>query len=179
MRCMVMITFETLRKIEREEKAAPGLTKLPEGFFESVASYLSKKVQLRGDEENSELMNAKHTVGDIVKAREKKILISALNFTDSGMEPANLTAEEKQFFDQAASMIMQFRTDSKKFLEPGLTRNSVVVFLEEVPQFVGTDMKNYGPFGKGDVANLPEDVTRLLIEKRFANPIEQKNEAAT
>jgi hypothetical protein len=28
------------------------------------------------------------------------------------------------------------------------------------------------------VANLPEDVTRLLIEKGFANPIDQKDEAA-
>ena len=172
-----MITFETLRKIEREEKSSTGLTRLPEGFFESVASYLSKKVQLKGDEEDSELMNAKHTIGDIVKARERKILVSALNFADSGMEPANLTDEEKRLFDQAASLIMQFRTDSKKFLEPGLTRNSMIVFSEEVPQFVATDMKNYGPFGKGDVANLPEDVCRLLIEKGFANPLDSREAA--
>ena len=174
-----MITFETLRKIEREEKASNGLTRLPEDFFESVASYLSKKIQLKGDEEDSELMNARHTIGDIVKLREKKILVSALNFADSGVEPANLTDEEKGLFDQAASLIMQFRTDSKKFLDPGLARNSMIVFREEVPQFVATDMKNYGPFGKGDVANLPEDVTRLLVEKGFANPIEKKDETAS
>jgi DNA replication factor GINS len=173
-----MLTFETLSRIAREEKASQNLTRLPDGFFEEVASYITKKTQVtEGKEDNWELENARMVLGDIAKARERKILNAALGFVDSGMEPASLAPEEKKLFDQAASLIMQFRTDRKKFLEPGTTRNSMIAFLEEVPQFVGTDMKNYGPFGKGDIANLPEDVTRLLIEKGAAKPIDDKGEA--
>jgi DNA replication initiation complex subunit (GINS family) len=172
-----MLTFETLSRIAREEKATPNLSKLPEGFFEDVASYISKKAQLKeGKDENLELENARMVLGDITKSRERKILTAALGYLDSGMEPASLAPEEKVLFDKAAAMIIQFRQDRKRFLEPGIARNSMLAFLEEVPQFVGTDMKNYGPFAKGDVANLPEDVTRLLMEKGAAKPIEQKGD---
>jgi len=169
-----MLTFETLSKIARDEKASPSLTRLPEDFFESVASYISKKMQLNEGGDNWELENAKMVLSDIMKIRERKIVLSAFSFSDSGMEPPNLTPDEKALFDQAASMIMQFRTGRKKVLEPGLEKKSIIAFLEDVPQFVGSDMSNYGPFGKGDIANLPEDVTRLLIEKGAARPLEAK-----
>ena len=169
-----MLTFETLSRIAREEKASQHLTKLPEGFFEEVASYITKKTQAtQGREDGWELENARLVLGDITKARERKILTAALTFVDSGMETPNLAPEEKKLFDSAASLVMQFRTERKRFLEPGTARNSMVAFLEDVPQFVGTDMKNHGPFRKGDIANLPEDAARLLIEKGAAEPIGQ------
>jgi DNA replication initiation complex subunit (GINS family) len=167
-----MLTFETLSKIAREEKASPSLTRLPEGFFGDVSSYMSKKTQLNEGTDSWELENAKMVVSDIMKLRERKILLSALNFADSGAEPANLAPDEKSLFDEAASLIMQFRAGRKKVLEPGQERKAMITFLEDVPQFVGTDMSNYGPFSKGDIANLPEDVTRLLVEKGAARPLE-------
>jgi DNA replication initiation complex subunit (GINS family) len=169
-----VLTFETLSKIVREEKASPSLTRLPEDFFEDVASYLYKKTQLNEGNDNWELENAKMVLSDIIKIREKKILLSAFSFVDSGVEPSNLTPDEKTLFDQAASLIMQFRTGRKKVLEPGHEKKSIIAFLEDVPQFVGTDMRNYGPFAKGDIANLPEDVTRLLVERGAARPLEAK-----
>ena len=36
--------------------------------------------------------------------------------------------------------------------------------LEQVPQFVGTDLEVYGPFKPEDVANIPSDVANLLVE---------------
>ena len=36
--------------------------------------------------------------------------------------------------------------------------------LEQVPQFVGTDLEVYGPFIPEDVANIPADVANLLVE---------------
>jgi DNA replication initiation complex subunit (GINS family) len=169
-----MLTFETLSKIAREEKASPSLTRLPEDFFESVSTYIYKKMQLNEGSDNWELENAKMVLSDIMKIRERKIVLSAFSFADSGVEPPNLTPDEKHLFDQAASMIMQFRTGRKNVLEPEHEKKSIIAFLEDVPQFVGSDMSNYGPFGKGDIANLPEDVTRLLIEKGAARPLEAK-----
>jgi DNA replication initiation complex subunit (GINS family) len=169
-----MLTFETLSKIAREEKASPSLTRLPEDFFESVSSYIYKKTQVNEGNDNWELENAKMVLSDIIRMRERKILLSAFSFADSGAEPANLAPDEKSLFDQAASLIMNFRTGRKKVLEPGHERKSMIAFLEDVPQFVGTDMSNYGPFAKGDIANLPDDVTKLLIEKGAARPLEAK-----
>ncbi len=36
--------------------------------------------------------------------------------------------------------------------------------IEQVPQFVGTDLEVYGPFMPEDVANIPSDVANLLVE---------------
>ncbi len=167
-----MLTFETLSRIAREEKASPSLTRLPEDFFEEVSSYLYKKAQAsEGKEDAWELDNAKMVLSDIMKLRERKIIISALAFADTGAEPSHITAEEKLLFDQAASMIMQFRTGRKKVLEPGHEKKSMITFIEDVPQFVGSDMSNYGPFAKGDIANLPEDVTRILVDRGIARPL--------
>lgn len=167
-----MLTFETLSRIAREEKASPSLTRLPEDFFEGVSSYIYKKMQVNeGKEDAWELENAKMVLSDIMKIRERKIILSALSFADTGAEPSHITAEEKSLFDQAASMIMQFRTGRKKVLEPVHEKKSMITFIEDVPQFVGSDMGNYGPFTKGDIANLPEDVTMILVEKGAARPL--------
>jgi DNA replication initiation complex subunit (GINS family) len=39
------------------------------------------------------------------------------------------------------------------------------VFKEEVPAFVGADMRSYGPFKKGDIAKLPEENKLVLLQQ--------------
>jgi DNA replication initiation complex subunit (GINS family) len=46
-----------------------------------------------------------------------------------------------------------------------------VAFLETLPQFVGVNMKNYGPFERGDMATIPEANARLLVEKGIVKQI--------
>jgi len=43
--------------------------------------------------------------------------------------------------------------------------------VNNVPMFVGSDMKKYGPFSKGDVVSLPEDVMNLLVSRNIAENI--------
>lgn len=37
--------------------------------------------------------------------------------------------------------------------------------LEDIPKFVGTDEKNYGPLKRGDVINLPKEIVEFLEKK--------------
>ena len=48
----------------------------------------------------------------------------------------------------------------------------LVRFLDKTPALVGIDLKNYGPFQKEDVANLPEKNAKILIFEKFAEKIE-------
>jgi DNA replication initiation complex subunit (GINS family) len=41
-----------------------------------------------------------------------------------------------------------------------------VLFLEQVPQFVGPDLETIGPFNQGDKAELPEKVVQALLNKK-------------
>ena len=42
-----MITFELIRRIQREEQKSAKPTKLPDNFFESVKNYLDYKKRVR------------------------------------------------------------------------------------------------------------------------------------
>ena len=40
---------------------------------------------------------------------------------------------------------------------------NLVLFLENVGEFVGLDGENLGPFQKGDLSNIPKKIADILI----------------
>ena len=48
----------------------------------------------------------------------------------------------------------------------------IVRFLKDTPPLVGTDLKNYGPFNRDDIACLPLKNAIILINEKFAEKIE-------
>jgi DNA replication factor GINS len=167
------ITFELIRKIQREEQRIPKLTKLPENFYKNVKSYLQQKRKLveRGDKKvGLELKNIERLIEDIFNRRERKILNQAIITARTNIPPENLTDEEKGFFEDLVNSIKERR---KVELEPLLASPkeelvSLVVFKQDTPEFVGADEKVYGPFKKGDIAKLPEENMKVLIERKIA-----------
>jgi DNA replication factor GINS len=47
-----------------------------------------------------------------------------------------------------------------------------VAFLQDIPQFVGIDMGCYGPYRAGDIATVPEENAKVLIEKGASELVE-------
>lgn len=162
-----MITFEAISKIVREERGKTNLASLPEGFIDDVRSYLSKKEQM----DPQELNTAKSELKRLFELREKKILNMSHYFVRSGVIPGNMTSVERSFFNNAVNNIKEFQSARKKSLE-GEEKINVIAFLEDLKEFVGINMKNYGPFKKGDVATLPEENAKLLIEKGLAKKMD-------
>jgi DNA replication factor GINS len=168
------ITFELIRKIQREEQRIPKLTKLPDNFYQNVAAYLQQKRKLVGTKDDRrgglEIKNIERLVEDIFNRRERKVLNQVIASARTDMSPENLTEEEEVFFNVLLNALKD-RRDSmlKKMLEEVEEEfASLIVFKEDAPQFVGSDMKNYGPFKKGDIAKLPEENMRVLIERGIA-----------
>jgi DNA replication factor GINS len=166
------ITFELIRRIQREEQRIQKLTKLPENFFQSVNSYIDQKKQLSLKEDRKETMEVKNIerlVEDIFNRRERKILNLAIITARTNIPPENLLEEEKEFFQQLVDVIKKRREEGlKKILSGKIESATLIVFKEDVPSFIGIDMKNYGPFKKGDIAKLPEENMKILVEKGFA-----------
>jgi len=164
------ITFELIRKIQREEARIPKLTKLPEGFYENVKTYLEHKRSVTNRKVALETKNIERLVEDVFNRRERKILNLAIIAARTNIPPENLTAEEREFFDQVVFVVKDRRG---KLLDPLLMKEpaeqtGLVIFKEDVPAFVGADMKNYGPFNKGDIAKLPEENKRVLLNQSVA-----------
>jgi DNA replication factor GINS len=167
-----MLTYDAIRKLAMDEKAAPKLNKLPEGFFENVRTYLDKKGKIaQSKSDRWELDSAKRWLQDLLDMRERKLLMIAQAFVRSGVLPGEVTPEEQEFFDRLIEQIKDFHSTKKGILEGRKESLGSVAFLQDVPKFIGVNMRNYGPFKKGDVANIPEANAKLLVEKEAAREI--------
>lgn len=165
------ISFELIRKIQREEQRVPKLTKLPEDFYDSLSAYLDQKRMMKEERRTAlEMKNIELLLEDIFNRRERKILNFAIIAARTGIPPENLSEEENEFFNKIVITIKQRRNEGlKKMLgERKEELATLIVFKEEVPEFVALDEKTYGPFKKGDIAKLPEENMRVLIERGMA-----------
>lgn len=92
---------------------------------------------------------------------------------------SKLTDEEKYIFEeerkvsQRKDLIIQSLIDGNVNNLDSLSRiirskMIIIRFLEPTDQFMGVDMEKYGPFIKEDVAILPFENARSLIERKVA-----------
>lgn len=171
-----IITFELIRKIQREEQRIPKLTKLPENFYNNVKAYLERKRSTSNRKVALEAKNVERLVEDMFNRRERKIFNLALIAARTNIPPENLTEEESVFFEQVAAAVKSRR---ERILDELLMKSpeekekiGLIVFKEEVPAFVGSDMRNYGPFKKGDIAKLPDENKEILLKQGIVEEFE-------
>jgi DNA replication initiation complex subunit (GINS family) len=165
------ITFDLIRKIQREEQRIPKLTKLPPSFYKNVRAYLQHKKGMTNRKKAMESKNIERLVEDIFNRRERKVFNLALIAARTSIPPENLSDEEREFFDQVVYII---KTRRGKLMGPLLDKEpaeqtGLVIFKEEVNAFVGADMKNYGPFNKGDIAKLPDENKKVLLKQKVVD----------
>jgi DNA replication initiation complex subunit (GINS family) len=128
--------------------------------------------------------------------------INKSRFSSSIMDTASLLEEEKRFYDLLVSLLANQReqmlhaiingrlpeqikqeiklttqdftqaSDLTKAQEPEVPAK-LIRFLTAVPQFMGTDLREYGPYEEEDVAKLPIEISNLLIEKERAEEIKE------
>ncbi len=132
--------------------------------------------------------------------RERKLINMALDTARVGkslIDTSIMLKEEKKLFEDVTKVLESYRKDIllniKDGKHPEVTttpkngvpvegttknvettkRDTVLVrFLSAVPKFVGKDLEIIGPFEEEDVANLPQDIADVLIEKERAEIID-------
>lgn len=108
-----VITYETFRKFQKQERDNDSLQKLPEDFFQSCATWLERKG--KAYEENKdpmvlkEIENVMAIIKDILDRRERKLLTMAMNAVRSNAVPRNLHAHEEKHFDSIVDMLRDMR----------------------------------------------------------------------
>lgn len=256
----LIVTFDTLFEILRNEKTKDDLQKLPESYFLDVVDYLSEKQKsltlenaqqgLFESEEKEkkihQISNIKKILKEIYERRENKIFNMALNksrFFDSIIDTSALLALEKVFYEMLIGILDSHRDSilkrilnckgpqsaetqiiqtleksdpdlqdndeifknakeliSKENQKEGLkestmdddtlnnslsndiietankkdeqqSKSMLIRFLVPVPQFIGADMQEYGPYEEEDVSKLPKDIADVLVNKERAEEI--------
>lgn len=119
----------------------------------------------------------------LIELRTRKLLENSNgNFTATSLSTddySKLTDEEKYIFEEERK-VSQRKNLIKQSLIDGNVNNLdsisriirskmiIIRFLESTDQFMGVDMAKYGPFIKEDVAILPFENARSLIERKVA-----------
>jgi DNA replication initiation complex subunit (GINS family) len=175
-----MITYNDIYEASRKERYSDRLCPLAKKFVSEVAIYLKEKKEIANREGDTfsdsviknkkQLENAITLFRELMLRRRKKILNLVLIAAETGISKQdfdNMLSFEKDLFEE----IMQCVEKTDKIMndilngsdKEDLPKNDLVVFLEEVPEFIGYGGESVGPFSIGQVANLPCDIVKVLL----------------
>lgn len=172
-----MITYNDLYEALRKERYSEQLQQLPKTFISEIAAYFSEKKELASRNEDlfsdaiikskKQFENAISIFKELILRRKKKLLNLAFVAAETGISKRdfeNMLDFEKRLFDQ----IMQNIDGAEKELSSLLNgksneqKNKLVIFKEDTEEFLGLEGDKFGPFKKGDMANLPVEIANIL-----------------
>ena len=176
-----MITYNDIYEAARKERYSDQLQPIAKNFVSETSKYFQEKKQITIDntDEFSEVVlktkkqleNAITFFKELIVRRRKKILNLVLIATETGISKPdfeNMLAIEKELFEDLLKCMNLGDDKLNELLNGGkiekTTKNEMIIFKEDVESFVGLDAESMGPFEKGQIANLPHEITKMLIE---------------
>lgn len=186
-----MITYNDIYEAARKERYSEQLQPIPKNFVKEVSKYLKEKkdITLKEDDGFSDVIiktkkqleNATTLFKELIVRRRKKILSLVLVAAETGISKQdfeNMLQIEKDLFED----LMKCMDLSDKKLSEAIngekdlgdfSKNDLIVFLEDVSEFVGADGNMMGPYSKGDIANIPKEIAKILVEGGKSELIEK------
>lgn len=183
-----MITYNDIYEAARKERYSKQLQKLPKKFVYDVAIYLKEKreVALKENDDFSDVIvktkkqleNAVTLFKELMLRRRKKILGLVLIAAETGISKQdfeNMFDFEKELFEELMKNIDISDKKVSGILNGGVVKENnhdLVVFIEDIGEFVGVDGEKMGPYEKGQIANLPKEIVKILIEDKKVEIVE-------
>lgn len=177
--------YNILYEIWKKELESDELQKLSPDFYSKVAEYLRKiheesrmldKKGLKASFLRKETRNVKRMIREIMKMRYRKLI--KIITGGKNIPSELLTTEEEKIFS-TSSFAEAFRNFYKNVIRGSAPlvgmesthKRAVLRFLKDIPSIVGSDMKAYGPFKAEDVASLPFENAKSLVERGLAERV--------
>ncbi len=184
-----MITYNDIYEASRKERYSEQLQKLPKKFIEDVADYLREKKGFASKEDDvfseviiktkKQLENAITLFKELLLRRRKKLLNLILIAAETGISKQdfeNMLDFEKSLFEDIMKCIDVSDKRVNQILNGGKEekqKNDLVSFKEDVEEFVDVEGEKMGPFEKGQMANIPKEIAKILVEGEKVEIIEQ------
>lgn len=179
------LNYDELMRIYRLEKNSSKLVDLEADFYNALNSFMQneKKKYLDSLNDFSEskarnFSNLKKIIEEIFNLREKKILNKALIASRTKeIDSSNLCPQEEKTFNEILSILNSQREffervfngeTGEKNENTGKDLNKVSIrIICDVPSFIGTDLKEYGPYKEGESVELPYKIGQLFISRKL------------
>ena len=185
-----MITYNDLYEYLRKERYSEQLQVLPKNFVSEVSSYIEEKKAISSSEQDifsdaaiktkKQLENAISIFRELMLRRRKKILNLAFVAAETGISKRdfeNMLDFEKELFDKIISGMEQAEKQMSGFLsgkKEEKEKNKMILFKQDTAEFLGSSGEMLGPFKKGEIANLPGEIAKILTSCEKAEYVDEE-----
>ncbi|MBI5872471.1 hypothetical protein HZB88_05330 [archaeon] len=186
-----LITYEMLYELLRREKYKVELQRLDLDFLKKVEQYFKEKKAILFSQEKKDSMfaaseiektriqlkNVQKIIKEIYERREQKIMLLALFFSKTSELPdiTVMLKEELAMFNEVKDVLGRHKKEMLEMIEekekPKVLKAASLVrvkFTMPMQEFVGTDLKTYGPFEANEIVQLPKSIADFLIKNKQA-----------
>jgi DNA replication initiation complex subunit (GINS family) len=183
-----MITYNDIYEALRKEKYSETLQPLNKKFVSEVSDYLKEKKEVADKKEDmfsdaivkskKQLENAISMFKELMMRRKKKLLNLAFIARETGISKRdfeNMLDLEKDMFDKIVKSMEQADKSMEDFMngKEEKANNQIAMFKTNVEEFLDMNGEKIGPFDKGEVANLPEQIVKILVDAGKAEIVEE------
>ena len=184
-----MITYNDLYEALRKERYSEQLQPLSKNFVSEVAVYFQEKKQIASKEEDmfsdtiiktkKQFENAIAIYKELLLRRKKKLLNLAFVASETGISKRdfdNMLDFEKNMFEK----IMKSIEEGEKELAIVMNgkqqeaKHKLIMFKEDIVEFMGIEGEKLGPFKRGDIANLQKEIVDILVLDKKAEEIDEE-----
>jgi DNA replication initiation complex subunit (GINS family) len=174
-----MITYNDIYEAARKERYSEQLQSLPKNFIQEVSEYFKEKKEISSKEDDlfsdviiktkKQFENAVTIFKELMLRRRKKLLNFVFIASETGISKRdfeNMLPFEKDLFEKIMNSVDSAEKNLNEMLEGKKEveiKNLLLVFNEDVAEFMGFDGNKVGPFSKGQVANLPKEIASILL----------------
>jgi DNA replication initiation complex subunit (GINS family) len=174
-----MISYNDLYELVRKEKYAETLQPLPKDFLKDYVALLTE-IKNGVEQEISfidsssigrkQLENSIAIFRELISKRKRKILSLVYIATDMGImkrDYENMLPVERELFDKLVKAFEEGEKGMEKLLsgskEKDKKKQRMVMFNQDVEQFVDMKGELLGPFTSGELVNLDSGVAEILV----------------
>ncbi len=185
-----MIGYNELYELLRKEKYSESLQPLPKKFIEEFKSYLDEnkqtdlgKTDLFSDStvrSKKQLENSVSLFRELILKRKRKLLNLVFVATETGImkrDYENMLPIEKEVFDNMIKTFEQGDKEVSKILNGKETKkqekNKMIIFKENIEQFLDHTGNLIGPFKSGELTNLDAEIAKILVQSGKANFVDE------
>lgn len=184
-----MITYNDIYEAARKERYSDQLQALGKNFVEEVATYLREKKEMASKDDDvfsdmvvktkKQLENAVTLFNELMLRRRKKILNLVLIAAETGISKQDF--ENMLVFERALFEDMMKNVDSADEILHELlngkktegTKNELIIFKTPVDRFLDMEGASLGPFEKGQMANIPKTLAKILVDDGKAEIVQK------
>lgn len=187
-----MISYNDLYEILRKEKYAEVLQELPKNFLVDFSEYVNDKKEDSGSEEGlfsdnvlkskKQLENSISMFKELMRLRKKKLLSLVFVAVETGImkrDYENMLPFERDLFDKLVKSFEDGDKELARMLSGTKAKEKgealrMIMFNQDVEQFVDMGGNLLGPFAAGELSNIDGKVAEILVSGGKASFVDEE-----